>query len=72
MVPSPQLIIATAKELHKTYRAAYKSMERTPDSPRGLETFGNHDHGWHKCHRKAYFLRRAVLFLKGLERELKQ
>jgi hypothetical protein len=55
-VPTPQQILATAKELHDSYRAANKS-------------FGGpqpHDHGFTCCTNKGkvYFIRRALLVLK--------
>lgn len=55
MVPTPQQIIITAKELHKFYRAATKAI--------GDTGWGTHDHGWQNCHKKAYFLRRAAALL---------
>lgn len=67
MVPSPTLIIATAEELHKTYRAAFKALHQ--GGTRFVDGTGcsaEHDHGFSSCGRKPYFLRRAVRFWKDL------
>lgn len=45
-----------AEHLHKLYRAANKALY-----PGGYTDGGNHDHGWKKCHRKDYFIRRAKI-----------
>jgi len=56
-----------AEFLHQTYRAADKAMNRDKGAPpRGIWNFGRHDHGFSKCHRKDYFLRRARMFLKEI------
>lgn len=65
MIPSPKLIIATAIELHKTYRAANKALY-----PGGPCAGGAHDHGWVACRRKAYFLKRAVRFWQDLSERM--
>jgi len=54
-----------AEELHKFYRAAYKTFVQYR-----VHNDGVHDHGWKNCHRKAYFARRAQAILDqepGLE-----
>ena len=60
MVPTPQQIILTAKELHKFYRAATKAI--------GDTNYSIHDHGWSGCTRKGkvYFMRRATKILVAL------
>ena len=49
-----------AENLHKLYRAANKALF----SSEGYTNGGKHDHGWAKCHKKAYFIKRAKIFLK--------
>ena len=58
MVPTPQQIIHTAKELHKCYRAAAKALD--------TNCLSKHDHGWEGCHRKTYFMYRAVRLLRTM------
>ena len=50
-----------AEELHKFYRAAYKTFVQYR-----VHNDGVHDHGWKNCHRKAYFARRAQAILDGV------
>ena len=73
MVQTPEQIIQCAKELHDSYRAAFKALSdksltlyyRMPTYPAE-----RHDHGFISCTRrgKAYFLRRAVRVLKDRNR----
>lgn len=58
-VPSPELIIEVAQKLHVFYRAGMKALG---DEPRNFAS--KHDHGWAHCHKKAYFLKRATMFLR--------
>lgn len=58
-----------AKELHASYRAAFKALHNTEayssDGKWVGSTVNEHDHGWQGCHRKHYFLRRAKHVLKS-------
>lgn len=49
-----------AEELHKCYRAAFKSLHGTvrPIGQFQCDAPG-HDHGWEHCNKKQYFRRRA-------------
>lgn len=52
-----------AAHLHREFRAAFKALHTGRNRPGHLGVPKNciqeHDHGWSKCHRKKYFLRRA-------------
>lgn len=57
-----------AKQLHKEYRAAFKSQHSGTGTFMGVGRITNktgsgcrneHDHGWDSCHHKPYFLKRA-------------
>lgn len=53
-----------AEALHKEYRAAVKALHTGRLRPGHVGTSRNcieeHDHGWSNCHRKQYFIRRAL------------
>jgi hypothetical protein len=51
-----------ASQLHREYRAAEKSCRCTDEI--GHRPYYQHDHGWTKCHRQKYFLRRAAMLIK--------
>jgi hypothetical protein len=48
------LLEQLAVELHRHYRAADKAMHGA----------NKHDHGWDRCPRKTYFLKRAALIVR--------
>lgn len=48
--PTSQEVDTLAQQMHRDFRAAVKVL---------IEYGSAHDHGWTKCHRKGYFLRRA-------------
>lgn len=79
--PRPSEIIALAKEIHGHYRAAFKAIEHASlkqikqANKRGrfiIQGKCRHDHGWSKCHKKAYFLRRACRTLVEKRRALRR
>ena len=63
---NPQYVEELARLLHGDYRATFKALHERGVGPHGTAGCSNeHDHGWNKCHRKAYFLRRAKAMLIG-------
>jgi hypothetical protein len=62
-----------ASQLHHEYRAAFKALHSGRGSfmgvgrvrsKSGTGCLNEHDHGWTKCHRQKYFLRRAAMLIK--------
>jgi len=62
-----------AAQLHREYRAAFKALHSgcgsfmgvgRVRSKNGTGCHNEHDHGWTKCHRQKYFLRRAAMLIK--------
>jgi hypothetical protein len=62
-----------ASQLHREYRAAFKALHSGRGSfmgvgrvrsKSGTDCLSEHDHGWTKCHRQKYFLRRAAMLVK--------
>ena len=51
-----------ASQLHREYRAANKAMSANHRAQPPTQLL--HDHGWTKCHRQKYFLRRAAMLIK--------
>jgi len=51
-----------ASQLHREYRAAFKTLH--DGGAQCWNNKGEHDHGWTKCHRQKYFLRRAAMLVK--------
>lgn len=60
-----EYILEFAKELHANYRAAFKALHKYDVCSYACRD--QHDHGWVRCHKKAYFIRRAKHVLKGRE-----
>lgn len=61
-------ILFLAKELHSTYRAAFKALHKDANRFACHECSGcvnEHDHGWAGCHRQNYFIQRAKHVIKA-------